>query len=386
MTWFCAKQFFDGTNLKTNYRFQVKDGVVTSTESDQGSNGGGLNDQGSNDFLCPDVQFNGLVTPGFLDAQVNGGGGVLLNQAPSVVTLKTMFSAHQQFGTTSMLPTLITDNLSVMQNAADAIAQAKSENIEGVVGVHFEGPHLSVAKRGIHPSDQVRAITDAELKVITRNDLGKVLLTVAPENVSPDVIKDLVSQGVIVALGHSNADFNTVLAAIDAGATGVTHLFNAMSGLQARAPGLIGAALDDERITAGLIVDLLHVHETNCRLAFKAKSAKGVMLVTDAMAHVGSDLMSLPWLDSTITRVGDKLTTPDGTLAGSCLDMMAAVRNSQQVLGIPLEDVLHSATQVPAKFLGLNDIGHLNVGAKADFLVINDNMQIEQVYQSGRLI
>jgi N-acetylglucosamine-6-phosphate deacetylase len=376
MTWFCAKQFFDGTSLKTNYRFQVKDGVVTSTESDQGSNG----------FLCADVQFNGLVTPGFVDTQVNGGGGVLLNQAPSVVTLKTMFSAHQQFGTTSMMPTLITDNLSVMQNAADAIAQAKSENIEGVVGVHFEGPHLSVAKRGIHPSDQVRAITDAELKVITRNDLGKVLLTVAPENVSPDVIKDLVSQGVIVALGHSNADFNTVLAAIDAGATGVTHLFNAMSGLQARAPGLIGAALDDERITAGLIVDLLHVHETNCRLAFKAKSAKGVMLVTDAMAHVGSDLMSLPWLDSTITRVGDKLTTPDGTLAGSCLDMMAAVRNSQQVLGMPLEDVLHSATQVPAKFLGLNDIGHLNVGAKADFLVINDNMQIEQVYQSGRLI
>jgi N-acetylglucosamine-6-phosphate deacetylase len=371
MTWFCAKQFFDGVDLHTDHYFQVRSGVISSVSSEP--------------VTC-DVHIDGLVTPGFVDTQVNGGGGVLFNQAPTAQSLRTMFKAHQQFGTTAMTPTLITDNLNVMQHAADAIAEAISEEMEGIVGVHFEGPHLSIAKRGIHPSDQVRAMTDAELKLVTRKDLGKVLLTVAPENVSPDVIKDLVNEGVIVALGHSNADFDTVLGAIDAGATGATHLFNAMSGLQARTPGLIGAALDDERITAGLIVDLLHVHRTNCRLAFKAKSAKGIMLVTDAMAHVGCDLVSLPWLDSTIIRDGNKLTTPDGTLAGSCLDMISAVKQSHQILGITLQDALHSATQVPAKFLGLNDVGHLQVGAKADFLVIDKHVNIERIYQAGKLV
>ena len=368
MTWFSAKQFFDGTDLHTDYYFQVENGVVSSISSEP--------------VIC-DVHIDGLVTPGFVDTQVNGGGGVLFNQAPNVASLKTLFLAHQQYGTTAMTPTLITDNLTVMQHACDAIAQALDERVQGIVGVHFEGPHLSVAKRGIHPADQVRSLCDAELNIVTRNDLGKVLLTVAPENVRPDEIKDLVSQGVIVALGHSNADFDTVLAAIDAGATGATHIFNAMSGLQARTPGVIGAVLDDERITAGLIVDLLHVHSTNCRLAFKAKSAKGIMLVTDAMAHVGCDLTMLPWLDTIITRNGNKLTTADGTLAGSCLDMISAVRQAHQVVGIELKDALQSATLTPAKFLGLNDIGHLQVGARADFLVIDKKMQIECVYQSG---
>ena len=368
MTWFSAKQFFDGTDLHTNYCFKVENGVVSSVSPEP--------------VTC-DVHINGLVTPGFVDTQVNGGGGLLFNQAPTMNSLQTMFVAHRQFGTTTMTPTLITDNVTVMQHAADAIAEARAEKLQGIAGVHFEGPHLSVAKRGIHPSEQVRTITDAELNIVTRADLGKVLLTVAPENVSPDVIQDLVNRGVIVALGHSNADFDTVLAAIDAGATGATHLFNAMSGLQARSPGLIGAVLDDERITTGLIVDLMHVHSANCRLAFKVKSAKGIMLVTDAMAHVECDLTSLPWLDTTITREGDKLTTPDGTLAGSCLDMMGAVRQTHQVVGIELKDALQSATRTPAKFLGLDDVGHLHVGAKADFLVIDKHMHIERVYQAG---
>ncbi|MFT6898419.1 MAG: N-acetylglucosamine-6-phosphate deacetylase [Paraglaciecola sp.] len=371
MTCFFAEQFFDGIALHNDYYFQVENGVVSSV---------------SREPVSFDVRLDGLVTPGFVDTQVNGGGGVLLNQAPSVASLKTMLLAHRQFGTTAMTPTLITDNLTVMRRASDAIAGAIAQSVEGIVGMHFEGPHLSVAKRGIHPCDQVRSISDAELKIVTRDDLGKVVFTVAPENVSPDVIKDLVSRGVIVALGHSNADFDTVLAAIDAGATGATHLFNAMSGLQARTPGLIGAVLDDDRITAGLIVDLQHVHRTNCRLAFKAKSAKGIMLVTDAMAHVGCDLTSLPWLDTTITRNGEQLTTPDGTLAGSCLDMSGAVRNAHQVVGIELKDALYSATGAPAKFLGLNHIGHLQVGARADFLVIDETMHVERVFQKGQCV
>lgn len=368
MTWFSAKQFLDGTELHSDYHFQVENGVVTSVSA--------------NPVSC-DVHLDGLVAPGFVDIQVNGGGGVLFNQAPNLTSLKTMFLAHRQFGTTTMLPTLITDSLPVMQRASDAIAEAIAEHIPGIAGVHFEGPHLSIAKRGIHPAEQVRVISDTELSLITRSDLGKVLLTIAPENVGPDVIKELVDRGVVVALGHSNADFDTVLAAIDAGATGATHLYNAMSGLQARAPGLIGAVLNDERITAGLIVDLLHVHSANCRLAFNAKSAKGIMLVTDAMAHVGCDLTELPWLDTVITRVGDKLTTPDGTLAGSCLDMMGAVRRAVQVVGIELTDALCSASNSPAKFLGLDDVGHLKLGAQADFVVIDEHLNVRSVYQGG---
>ncbi|MEP0177079.1 MAG: N-acetylglucosamine-6-phosphate deacetylase [Paraglaciecola sp.] len=368
MTWFSAKQFFDGAELHSDYYFEVEKGVISSVSASS--------------VVC-DAHLDGLVAPGFVDTQVNGGGGVLFNQAPSLASLKSMLSAHRQYGTTTMTPTLITDSLPVMQQAADAIAEAVSENLQGIAGVHFEGPHLSITKRGIHPSEQVRVISDAELNLITRSDLGKVLLTIAPENVGPDVIKDLVSRGLIVSLGHSNADFNTVLAAIEAGATGATHLYNAMSGLQARAPGLIAAVLTDERITSGLIVDLLHVHSANCRLAFKAKSAKGIMLVTDAMAHVGSDLTQLPWLDTVITRDGDKLTTPNGTLAGSCLDMMGAVRRAHQVVGVALTDALYSASNTPAKFLGLENVGHLSIGAQADFVVIDKHLQVDSVFQGG---
>ncbi|MFT2089385.1 N-acetylglucosamine-6-phosphate deacetylase [Paraglaciecola sp. 2405UD69-4] len=370
MTWFSAKQVFDGSQFHSDYHFKVENGLVTAVSTSATS--------------C-DVYLDGLVTPGFVDTQVNGGGGVLFNQAPSLSSLEKIFIAHRQFGTTTMLPTLITDNLNVMRQASDAIAQAIAENMQGIAGVHFEGPHLSVAKRGIHPSNQVRPMSDAEFKLITRKDLGKVLLTIAPENIAPDVIKDLVNHGVIVALGHSNADFDTVAAAIDGGARGATHLFNAMSGLQARAPGLIGAVLADERITAGLIVDLLHVHRTNCQVAFNAKSAKGIMLVTDAMAHVGSDLNELPWLDTVITRDGDKLSTPDGTLAGSCLDMMGAVRRFHQNVGVELKDALYCASATPAEFIGLSDVGHLKEGAKADFLVIDKSLHVQQVYQAGEL-
>ncbi|MEP0357573.1 N-acetylglucosamine-6-phosphate deacetylase [Paraglaciecola sp.] len=368
MTWFYAKQFFDGAQLHRDYYFQVENSVVTSV---------------SDSPVSYDVHLDGLVAPGFVDTQVNGGGGVLFNQAPNLASLKTMFLAHRQFGTTTMMPTLITDSLPVMQRAADATAEAVAENMPGIAGIHFEGPHLSIAKKGIHPAEQVRVISDSELNLITRSDLGKVLLTIAPENVAPDIIKDLVGRGVVVALGHSNADFDTVLAAINAGATGATHLFNAMSGLQARAPGMIGAVLNDERITSGLIVDLLHVHSANCRLAFKAKSAKGIMLVTDAMAHVGSDLTELPWLDTVITRDGDRLTTPDGTLAGSCLDMMGAVRQAHQVVGVTLTDALYSASSTPARFLGLQNVGHLLLGAQADFVVIDKHLQVKSVYQGG---
>lgn len=321
-----------------------------------------------------DIELHGLVSPGFIDTQVNGGGGVLFNYEQNPNALQSMIDGHAQFGTTSLLPTLITDSNSKMQAAADAVTSAIEQEMSAVVGIHFEGPHLSLAKKGIHSANHVRALCDKDLAIITRKDIGKVIVTLAPETVSTDEIKDLVSQGVTVSLGHSGASIEQTLAAIDAGATGFTHLYNAMSGLSARDPGLIAAALLDDRITSGLIADLHHVHPYNCRLAFQSIGAKRLMLVTDAMAQVGSDLKTLPWLDSTISRHDTKLTLDDGSLAGSCLDMASAVRNMNQIVSNDLPSVLSMASKTPADFLGLSTVGEIKVGKLANFVLLDEEL------------
>lgn len=374
MTSYFAKQLFDGTTVHSNARFAVEDHSIKSLETDcVGQNGA-------------DIYLNGLVTAGFIDTQVNGGGGSLFNADTSVAALANMMTGHSQFGTTSMLPTLITDSETKMQSAASAIAEAIAQQLSGVIGVHFEGPHLSLPKKGIHPSNHVRAISDADLALFLRKDLGKVMVTLAPETVPADIISELVRAGVIVSLGHSAADIECVIKAIDAGANGFTHLFNAMSGLTAREPGLIAAALNDDRMTSGLIADLHHVHPYNCQLAFKSIGAERLILVTDAMAHVGSPINSIPWLDTHITRHGDKLTLEDGSLAGSCLDMAGAVRNMVQVLNGQLTSVLNMASQVPARFLGLDHLGELAVNKHANFVLLDDKLQVQASWINGQQV
>jgi N-acetylglucosamine-6-phosphate deacetylase len=264
----------------------------------------------------------------------------------------------------------------------------------GIVGIHFEGPHLSLAKKGIHSAMHVRPVSDADLAVITRKNIGKVLVTIAPENVPPDIIKELVNNGVCVSLGHSGADINTVLKAIDAGALCFTHLFNAMSGLTAREPGMISAALSDKRISAGLIADLHHVHPYNCKLAYQCIGPGRLMLVTDAMAHVGSDMQTLPWLDSTITKAQDKLTLDDGSLAGSCLDMASAVENMFTLLSqgmqsseqqLLLSDVLNMASTTPANLVGLTHLGKLMPGYQADFITLSQDFKVNDSWIKGEL-
>jgi N-acetylglucosamine-6-phosphate deacetylase len=367
MTWYLAQRLFDGQDFHQDVYFEAKDNRIVSFCS---ASVGLANGQIPSSYK----RLKGTVVPGFVDTQVNGGGGVLFNQTPTYEALCTIASAHYQFGTRAMTPTLITDQYTVMQKAADAMAQAIANEHPNIVGIHFEGPHLSAPKRGIHPEQAIRKIDDAELALFTRKDLGRVVLTLAPENVPADIISDLVKQGVIVSLGHTNADYETAMRAMEAGATGATHLYNAMSGLSARAPGVIGASLDSDAITAGLIADLHHVSAANCRLAFRAKSASKIMLVTDAMAHVGTDLDKLPWADSTISRTGSKLTMPDGTLAGSCLDMLQAVQIAHQKMGIALDEVLTSATHTPAQFLNLPHLGSLKLGSIANFIELNDSL------------
>ena len=372
MTWFFAQQLFDGIQIHKNVSMQVVDGLISDIKTEM-----------SSDENQVDINLSGLVVPGFIDTQVNGGGGALFNQSARPETLATMVKAHTPFGTTAMMPTLISDSLAVMQQAADAMSEALSKDQQGILGLHFEGPHLGLAKRGIHPAEQIRQLSDKEMALFTRKDIGKVLVTLAPETVSPDVIAELVNQDVIVSLGHSNADIDCVLAAIEAGAKGVTHLFNAMSGLQARVPGLIGAALMDKRLTAGLIVDLHHVHAANCKLAFSAMGDKRLMLVSDSMAHVGAELDSLPWQDSVITKRNGKLTLPDGTIAGSCLDMVTAVQNCVHKLGVPAEMALRAASTIPAQFLGHSLLGTLATHKQADFNVLDETLSIKSVWRKG---
>lgn len=370
---YLATSLFDGQHIQQNMLLHCDGGLITRIEPHTGQ--------------AFDERLEGLLAAGFIDVQVNGGGGALLNNEPSLATIKTMVKAHGQFGTTAMLPTLITDQISVMYCAADAVAEALVTKVKGIIGMHFEGPHLSQPKKGIHPASHIRSITDKELTQFCRQDLGKVVVTLAPENVSADIIKHLVSVGVKVCLGHSNADSDTVFAAIAAGATGFTHLFNAMSPLTSREPGMVGAALLDEQSYCGLIVDHHHVHPQCCKLAIKTKGANKIMLVTDAMAHVGSQQDSLDYFDTVITRKGDKLTVPDGTLAGSALDMASAVRNTHQDLGVTLADALNMASATPAEFLGLqNHSGRLATGYQADFVLLDDKQHVLASWIAGNKV
>ncbi|MFC3094325.1 N-acetylglucosamine-6-phosphate deacetylase [Alteromonas sediminis] len=334
--------------------------------------------------MGPIPQRQGSLVPGFFDIQVNGGGGALFNHTPTLASLKTMAEAHRQFGTTAMLPTLITDQADVMSNAADAIAEAISEQYAPVVGVHFEGPYLSKPKKGVHSADFIRPPTDAELDIIMRKDLGKVLITLAPETVSPDIIRELTQAGVKVCLGHSNADSDTAFAAIEAGADGFTHLFNAMSPMTSREPGMVGVALATAHTYAGIILDGHHVDATVCQVALKCKGVDRLILVTDAMAHIGQELDTLPFFDTEIIRVGDKLTTPDGTLAGSNLDMLSAVKFAVQKLNCTLQDAILMAAETPAAYMGLGEeFGQLAVNKRADMLLLDEQLNIQTCWSCG---
>ena len=349
----------------------INDGRIESITSKQDSDGN-----------VP--HFDRVMLPGFIDLQVNGGGGRLFNAQPELETLRCMTDTHRRFGTTGMLPTLITDDISVMQKSADAIAEAVSVNLPGVLGVHFEGPHLQAAKKGVHPEHFIRSATDAELALFTRKDLGRVLVTLAPDNVPVDIIRDLTNQGVKVCLGHSNASFDQTVAAIEAGADGFTHLFNAMSPLTSREPGVVGAALSRQDTYTGLILDHQHVHPAVSELAVRIKGTERMFLVTDAMAHVGYEHNELPYFDTVITRNGYRLTTPDGTLAGSCLDMIQAVVFAVKDLGVSLADAVAMAASTPADYMGLGEqFGRVAQGAQADFILTDDDLNIDSVYVAG---
>ena len=370
-----AEQLFDGKTLYENHPISIEDGKIIAFDTVKGA---------------IENKVSGLLTAGFIDTQVNGGGGYLLNQDTNLHTLKAMTNAHAKFGTSSLIPTLITSDVNKIEQTANLISTALAQNTPGIIGVHFEGPHISEPKKGIHSSQQIRGISQQELDIYCRDDLGIKVVTLAPESVDCDIIKTLVASNVHVCLGHSNATFAQTQAALAAGASGFTHLFNAMSALESREPNMVGAALLDEQSWCGLILDGHHVHPSTAKLAYKVKAAHKMMLVTDSMSTIGSEQTHLQFDGHQISLTGDKLTSNTGQLAGSALNMITAVNNAVKMLNIPFIDALKMASLYPAQFLGIADsYGQLSIGSNADLTLLSSthsSPHIVNTWIGGRAI
>lgn len=325
-----------------------------------------------------------MLAPGFIDSQVNGGGGLLFNDSPTVETIRRIGEAHRRFGTTGFLPTLISDSLDKIAAAIAAADAAIAAKVPGVLGIHLEGPFLSTARKGVHDPAHFRTLEPAHVELLTSLEHGRTLITLAPEQAAPDLIAALVARGAVVALGHSDTSYETAVAAFEAGATGVTHLFNAMSQLRARAPGLVGAALDRDDIWCPLIVDGHHAAPASMRVALRCKPEDRLMLVTDAMPSVGGEADGFELFGRAVTVRGGACTTAEGTLAGSHLDMASAVRNAVAMLGVAPERAAAMASTYPAQFLRLGDrFGRIAPGHCASLVALDDAMRVTATWIDG---
>lgn len=371
---FANGRIVTASGILENGSVEVSEGRITSVKSSI------TVDQSNGDFI--DLG-NDYLLPGFVDVQVNGGGGVLFNDDPSAATAIRIAEAHRAFGTTRLLPTLISDDLEKVEQAISAIDAEVSRNTPGIGGVHIEGPFLNVEKRGIHDERKLRQLTDEAIGILTSADRAQVVVTLAPECAHLDQIAYLVECGVKVCIGHTNATFDQTRSALAAGVSGFTHLFNAMPAMQSRDPGVIAAALESNA-WCGLIVDGVHVHPAMLRLALRAKSDRKLMLVTDAMPVVGADMDHF-YFDKQRINVADGMClTENGTLAGAALSMIQAVKNAMTMFDLGIEEVSRMASQVPCSFLGISDrAGSIGNGQRADLLRLSPSFAIRQVWIGG---
>jgi N-acetylglucosamine-6-phosphate deacetylase len=338
------------------------------------------------DLRDSDVRdINGqLLLPGFIDVQVNGGGGVLFNDAPSVDTIRSIGAAHRKFGTTGFMPTLISDDLNRVEEAIAATDKAIEKGVPGLLGIHIEGPFLNAKKKGVHDASKFRVLDADAVALLSSLKHGKTMVTLAPEVTSPDLIRRLVDAGVIVAAGHSDASYEETCDALDAGLSGFTHLFNAMSPLTSRAPGVVGAALDNEQSWCGLIVDGHHVHPAAMRIALVSKARGRCVLVTDAMPSVGADSKEFELNGQAIIVADGKCVTVDGTLAGSDLDMATAVKNATTMLRLDLAEAVRMASEYPAQIIGLNGkLGRIQPGYRANIVLTDRDLNVIDTWIDG---
>lgn len=328
----------------------------------------------------------GWLLPGFIDTQVNGGGDVLLNDAPTVDGIRRIAAAHRRFGTTAMLPTLISDDAAVVDAAIAAVEQAILAGVPGVAGIHVEGPHLNPARKGIHDPRKFTRIDDDVLARYVRPPLGRRLITLAPELAPAGAIRRLSDAGVIVAAGHSAAGYDETRAALAEGMAGFTHLFNAMTPLGSREPGMVGAALEDRASRFCLIVDGVHVHPATLRVALAARGLEGAMLVTDAMPPVGGERAGFTLMGQAITVADGICRGPDGTLAGSALTMVQALRNAMDMLGLSLVEASRLASAHPAAFLRLEaETGAIAPGLRADLVHLDADRRVTRTWIAGEV-
>lgn len=329
-------------------------------------------------------QLEGDLLPGFIDLQVNGGGGVLFNDHPTVDGIAAIGEAHRRFGTTGFLPTLISDDLATVGRAIAAVDAAMEQGVPGVRGIHIEGPFLNPARKGVHDASKFRILDAQALEILASLRHGRVLVTLAPELAPPGAIRTLVNRGVVVAAGHTAATYDDLQAAFAEGLSGFTHLFNAMTQLGSREPGAVGAALEHASSWCGLIVDGHHVHPATLRIALAAKGAEHLALVTDAMPTVGSDQASFELAGQRIDCDGDRCITSDGTLAGSNLNMAAAVRNAERLMGVDAATAVRMASIVPAHILGIaGERGSIGVGMRADLVLVDDARKVTETWIGG---
>jgi N-acetylglucosamine-6-phosphate deacetylase len=335
------------------------------------------------DVRTRDLQ-GGLLLPGFIDIQVNGGGGALFNDAPTAETIAAIGRAHRRFGTTGFLPTLISDELSAVEAAIAGTRAAIADGVAGVLGVHIEGPFLNPKRKGIHELSKLRRMDEAAFELLTSLGVGRTLVTLAPETTNPEMIGRLVAAGVVVSAGHTNANYATVRLALDKGLSGFTHLFNAMAPLTSREPGVVGASLEDPGSWCSIIVDGHHVDPVVLRVALRCKPHDRVILVTDAMPSVGSEATSFVLQGKAIAVKDGVCVDEHGTLAGSDLDMASAVRNAVRLLGLDLADASRMASRNPAEFIGLGDsTGRIATGFRADLVLLDDDLKVLDTWIGG---
>ncbi|WP_084268448.1 N-acetylglucosamine-6-phosphate deacetylase [Allorhizobium undicola] len=336
-------------------------------------------------FDAPDA----LLTPGFVDLQVNGGGGALFNNQPTLKGIRRICETHARYGTTALLPTVITDRPDIMKACMAAGSAALAAGIPGFLGLHLEGPHLSLVRKGTHHPALIREMCpeDLDFYIGSSGNFGKALITIAPENVSESQVTALVNARFVVSLGHTDTSFEIARRYVGAGASMVTHLFNAMSQMGNREPGLVGAALALGEVSCGLIADGFHVDPTSMSIALRAKQGPGrVFLVTDAMSTIGTQNRRFELNGRTVYRREGRLTLADGTLAGADIDMLSCLRFVHRKLDVPLGEALNMASLYPAEALGVTDRGKLAPGRQGDFLVLSPDLELHSTWIGGRCI
>ena len=367
---------FDGRGWHRDAAVMVQDGRIVGLASP------GEIPSGWRQSRVPPGVF---MAAGFIDLQVNGGGGVLLNDQPTADGMRAIARAHRRYGTTACLPTLITDTRDRIRSAIAAARSAAGR--DGILGLHLEGPFISPKRPGVHRPDRIAEPGAGDLEQLCElAHAGRSFVTLAPECVPAGFVMTLASAGVRISIGHSEASAAVVTQAVAEGATGVTHLFNAMPPFSARAPGIVGTTLSERRLTAGLIVDGIHVDPVSVRAAFAAKGADRIALVTDAMPTVGASLDQFELVGRAIKLADGRLTTEEGTLAGAHLDMASAVRNAVMLANVPLEDALRAASLTPAQFLGVeNERGAVVAGARADLVALTDKLTVAATWVDGEI-